>query len=81
MSPTLLNRKEHGYDVRLYTKDNPPAHVHVLRGDNEAKARLDPVEILDNWGFNEQELKEIIELIHTHQNMLLQKWDEFHPIR
>ncbi len=52
-----------------------------MSGDNEAKARLDPVEILDNWGFNDRELKEITELIHKHQNMLLQKWDEFHPIR
>ena len=81
MSPTLLNRKEHGYDVRLYTKDHPPAHVHVFNGENEAKVGLDPMEILDNWGFRERELKQIMELIENNREMLLREWDQYHPIR
>ena len=81
MSPTLLNRREHGYDVRLFTKDHPPAHVHVFNGDNEAKVGLQPVLILDNWGFSNRDTKAILELIEEHQEMLLIEWDKYHPIR
>ena len=81
MSPTLLNRREHGYDVRFFTKDHPPAHVHVFNGDNEAKVALEPVTILDNWGFNNREIKAILELIEENQDMLLAEWDKYHPIR
>jgi uncharacterized protein DUF4160 len=81
MSPTLLNRREHGYDVRLFTKDHPPAHVHVFNGDNEAKVGLEPVAMLDNWGFNNREIKTILELIEENQAMLLTEWDKYHPIR
>jgi hypothetical protein len=71
MSPTLFNRKQHGYDVRLYTKDHPPAHVHVFNGDNEARVGLEPVEIMDNWGFNNRETKAILELVQANHEMLL----------
>jgi hypothetical protein len=81
MSPTLLNRREHGYDVRLYTKDHAPAHVHVFDGEKEAKVSLEPVEILDNEGFNKRQLGQIQELIEEHLEMLLSEWDKYHPIR
>jgi len=81
MSPTLLNRWEHGYDVRLFTKDHPPAHVHVFDGEKEAKIALDPISALDNWGFNSRELKRILELIEEHIATLLAEWDRYHPIR
>jgi hypothetical protein len=81
MSPTLLNRREHGYDVRLYTKDHPPAHVHVFDGEKEAKISLDPIETLENSGFNNRELKQITELIEEHQETLLAAWDKYHPVR
>ncbi|MBI5668242.1 MAG: DUF4160 domain-containing protein [Chloroflexi bacterium] len=78
MSPTRLHRNAYGYDVRLYTKDRPPAHVHVFDGENEAKVGLDPIQIVDNWGFTERELKQITQLIE--QMMLLSEWDKYHPI-
>lgn len=81
MSPTVLNRREHGFDVRIYTKDHAPAHVHVFNGDNEAKVSLDPIEVIDNWGFSNRAIKTICDLILEHQARLLQVWDMYHPIR
>ena len=26
---TVLYRQRHGFDVRIYIRDHPPAHVHV----------------------------------------------------
>lgn len=81
MSPTVLKRREHGFDVRIYTKDHVPAHVHVFDGENEAKVGLEPVNVLDNWGFNSRELKQITELITENLEILLTEWDEYHPVR
>jgi len=80
VSPTLLNRKEYGYDVRLYTKDHAPAHVHVFAGMKEAKISLDPIDLLDNWGFNPREISKILNLIEEQADFLLQEWDNYHPI-
>jgi hypothetical protein len=81
MSPTLLSRREYGFDVRLFTKDHPPAHVHVFGGDNEAKVSLEPVAVMDNWGFNNREVRAILDLIEDNKTMLLSEWDKYHPIR
>lgn len=81
MLPTVLNKREHGFDVRIYTKDHMPAHVHVFNGENEAKVSLEPVEIMDNWGFGNRDIKNILELVLEHHARLLQVWDTYHPIR
>ena len=81
MSPTVLTRREHGFDVRIYTKDHAPAHVHVFNGKNEAKIGLEPVEVLDNWGFSNRDIKAILELVTKYQERLLEVWDMYHPIR
>lgn len=81
LSPTVLNRREHGFDVRIYTKDHAPAHVHVFNGNSEAKIGLEPVEVLENWGFSNREIKNILELVQEYQERLLQVWDTYHPIR
>jgi hypothetical protein len=81
MSPTILSRRGYGYDVRIYTKDHAPAHVHVFNGDNEAKIGLDPVVELENWGFTNREVKQILELVETNREILLMEWDKYHPVR
>jgi hypothetical protein len=79
--PTLLNRREHGFDVRLYTKDHPPAPVHVFYGEKEAKIGLEPIAILDNWGFNHREQARILALIEDNYAILIGEWDQYHPAR
>jgi hypothetical protein len=76
MSPTVL--REAGYQFVIFTNDHPPPHVHARRAGNTARIRLDPVEILHNQGFNTRELGVILEIVQTHQEMLLAAWKEIH---
>ncbi len=76
MSPVVLRSGQ--YTVVIYTRDHPPAHVHVKSADKEARIALDPVEVMDNYGFKPGEIKAILKLIQTHQNDLLAKWKEIH---
>jgi hypothetical protein len=58
-----------GYRFRFYSSDrNEPPHMHVLRGGNEAKIWLEPVEAAYNRGYNQAELARICRL--TEQNLI-----------
>jgi hypothetical protein len=52
-----------GYKFRFYSSDiYEPPHVHVLRGDNEAKIWLQPVALEHNRGYKQAELNRILKL-------------------
>jgi hypothetical protein len=75
MSPVVLRIGK--YVVLIYTRDHPPAHVHVKSAEKEARITLDPVEVMSNVGFKPSEIKSIVKLIQAHQHELLEKWKEF----
>lgn len=76
MSPVVLRQGK--YTVVIYTHDHPPAHVHVQSAEKEARVALNPVEVLNNWGFKPREIRAILKLIQAHQQHLLDKWHEIH---
>ena len=53
-----------------------PAHIHVKAGGDEARFWLDPVALPSNYGFNNRELNEIMDLAEEHLDALLEAWDE-----
>ena len=77
--PTVVT--EDGYRFKIYLNDHPPAHAHVQKAENEARVRLDTLEIVSNEGFNSRELNAIVELIKKHQEILLAAWDTYHESR
>ena len=79
MSPTVLREK--GYQVKIYPNDHPPAHVHVVKAEHEARVTLEPVEAKTNLGFNTREIGDILDMIEEHQADLLAEWDRTHPGR
>jgi len=66
-----------GYRIGFYSSDRvEPPHVHVLRGGNEAKIWLSPVELEHNYGYNTRELAQLLDLVRRHQAQLLEMWHE-----
>jgi hypothetical protein len=66
-----------GYRFRFYSSDrNEPPHMHVLRGGNEAKIWLEPVEAAYNRGYNQAELARICRLTGQNLNLLLENWHD-----
>ncbi|MBN2306334.1 MAG: DUF4160 domain-containing protein [Anaerolineae bacterium] len=76
MSPVVLRKGK--YSVVIFTRDHSPAHVHVQSAEKEARVTLDPVEVMDNWGFKPGEISTILKLVQTYQQQLVAKWDEIH---
>ena len=75
---TILNRRQHGFDVVIHTNEHGPAHVHVFRGGSQIKAELEPVRIVYNKGFNSGERRRIRALLEQHQARLLYEWTKLH---
>ena len=77
--PTVVS--EDGYNLKIYPNDHPPAHTHVQKAENEARVRLDTLEIMSSEGFNSRELGVVVELVKKHQAALLAVWDSYHESR
>ncbi len=73
--PTILREK--GYRIGFYSSEpDEPAHVHVIKGGCEAKFWLAPPQLSWNKGFRETDLREIANILETHETKLLKAWNE-----
>jgi hypothetical protein len=55
-----------------------PAHIHVERGDQQAKFWLRPeVAIAYNDGFNARTLRELLRLVETDRERIEKVWNDF----
>ncbi len=67
-----------GFKFRFYSSDvHEPPHVHVIHDDNEAKIRLDPVQLEYNRGYNRAALNRVLKLTEQNQTRLLETWHEY----
>lgn len=65
-----------GYKFRFYSSDlNEPPHMHVIRGEKEAKVWLEPVTVEYNRGYSQPELNKIVRLTRLHRSKLLETWN------
>jgi hypothetical protein len=77
MSPTVL-RKD-AYHVVIFANDHPPAHVHVRAAGNVARVQLEPLRLMDAYGYTGRQLRAIMNLVSDNLELCLAKWDELHP--
>ena len=69
-----------GYEVRVYTRDHPPAHVHVHNGSARIKISLEPdVAYMSHKGLaTARELRRAIEIVAEHAHACLALWRRYH---
>lgn len=67
-----------GYKFRFYSSDgNEPPHMHIIKGDAEAKVWLQPVVLECNRRYNTPELNRILGLTRQNQTQLLEVWNAY----
>ncbi len=73
--PTILIIK--GYRFFFYSKEGTePIHIHVEKADNVAKFWIEPLVLVDNYGFISSELNEILEIAEQNKQLIINKWNE-----
>mgnify|MGYP001500548989 CR=1 FL=1 len=58
---------EDGYRFKIYPNDHTPAHVHVQKGEREARITLTAIDVVSNECFNERDLNRIKKMVKEHQ--------------
>ena len=73
---TILNRRQHGYDVRMYPGDHDPPHVHVWKGGRQVKIDLTSMEVISaTHKFNSREIRQMVNLLREHERLLYSVWE------
>ena len=75
--PTVL--REEGFEVRIYTFDHPPPHVHVAKAG--AIVRIDlgthvATEIVGT--ISDRDVKRVEQLVTRHAKYLKEEWVKIH---
>jgi hypothetical protein len=67
-------------DVRIVirTKDHNPPHVHVVRGDAEAKIEILSQKVVLSSGFTRNDLKRIATFLAEQKDKLFEAWEAIH---
>ena len=73
--PTVFREK--GYRFFFVMADlSEPLHIHVMKEKAIAKYWFDPVRLASNKGFRDHELREIANLIESHEELIGRCWNE-----
>ena len=75
MSPTIFRAK--GFRFFFFSREERRMHVHVFCASGEAKFWLEPeVELAQNYGLREKELKDARGLIEEHIDEIRAAWQK-----
>ncbi|MDR0792766.1 MAG: DUF4160 domain-containing protein [Chitinophagaceae bacterium] len=73
MSPRFLEKN--GYIYKIYSREESRMHIHIIHNNKKAKCWLEPkVEIAENNGFKEHQIKEILQIVKENEQEFKEKW-------
>jgi len=74
--PTLFT--VFGFRFLFYSNDHEPIHVHVIKGDAEARFQVLPnVSLMENHGLKPAELKLAESLVEENKETIVANWKNF----
>jgi hypothetical protein len=78
--PTVL--RERGFQIRIYTNDHEPMHVHAVKGGDVVVINLgdedDLPYVRENHGLKPAEVRLALEIVTAHQAFLIEEWRRIH---
>ena len=75
--PTLV--REQGFEIRIYTFDHPPPHVHVAKAGAIVKIDLSTHQVTETVGsISDRDVKRAEQLVARHARTLKDEWVKLH---
>ena len=66
-----------GFDFFFYSKEETRRHIHIEKGEKNAKIWLEPnVEVAYNHGFTSKEMKYVLQIIQEYGRSFDDKWNK-----
>jgi len=78
--PTVI--REQGFEVRIYTLDHPPPHVHVAKAGAIVKIDLSTCHAVEIFGsISDRDVRRAERLVERHAHFLVEEWEKLHARR
>lgn len=74
--PTVCQVGPYSFIFFSSDKGEPP-HIHVRRDRQLVKFWLQPISLSKNRGFKDHELNDILQLVETYEQTLLEAWHDY----
>ena len=78
--PTLI--REQGFEVRIYTLDHPPPHVHVAKAGAIVKIDLSTCHAIEIVGaISDRDVRRAERLVARNARFVKSEWEKLHADR
>ena len=70
-----------GFNLMVRAKEGKHKHLphcHAIGRGFEARIHLETFEVLTNSGFGRNDIRKIVSAVKHYQEILVEKWEEYH---
>lgn len=63
----------------FYSDEHSPKHVHVVKGDYDAKIMMEPdIRLVWNHGLKANDVRKALELARLYREEIIEMWNRYH---
>ena len=66
-----------GFRFFFWSNEHIPVHIHINKGDAEAKYNIESLELVENYGFKRTELRMIESILEENKEIIKERWQEY----
>ena len=66
-----------GIKFFFFSNEHLPIHVHIKNADGDAKFTLNPIELVENDGVKNKDLKFAEAIIIENQDLIIGRWNDY----
>lgn len=66
-----------GFRFFFWSNEHEPIHVHISKGDSEAKYNIESLTLIENHGFKSNELRMIESVLEENREIIKERWHEY----
>lgn len=74
--PTLFEL--FGMRFFFYSLEHIPVHVHIENGDGRAKICVETLEVIENRGIKQKDIKRATQIVKLYHDEIINKWHQYH---
>lgn len=75
--PTVL--EIFGLRFFFFSEDHAPIHVHVVKGDDDAKISIEPeIKLIYNHGLKTKDITRALKLAEMYKEDIIETWNKYH---
>lgn len=66
-----------GFRFFFWSNEHEPIHVHISKGNSEAKYNVVELVLVENHGFKNSELRMIESILEENKEIIIERWKEY----